>query len=86
MAIGQAFVVEAEQMNRGVQVVKVDFSFHGIEAEIVGFTVGEAAEERRRLPSRAQKLSGWCSRPCFSMGNPLLASGSTGFVQIRRTK
>ena len=43
-AVGEFFVVEAEEVeDGGVEVVDVDFVFDGVEAEFVGFSVGEAA-------------------------------------------
>ena len=44
MAVGEAFVVEAQQVEHGgVEVVDVDNILHGAKAEFIGGTVGVAA-------------------------------------------
>ena len=44
VAVGELFVVEAEEVeDGGVEVVDVDLVVDGAEAEIVGFAVGCAA-------------------------------------------
>ena len=44
VAVGEAFVVEAEQVQHGgVEVVDVDGVVLGAEAEVVGGSVGDAA-------------------------------------------
>src|SRR5687767_1634860 len=46
VAVGELFVVEAEEVKHGgVEVVDVDFVFGGFEAEFVGRTVGGAAAD-----------------------------------------
>ncbi len=44
VAVGQLFVVDAHQVqDGGVEIVDVDFVFHGVPAEFVGRAVGHAA-------------------------------------------
>ena len=51
-AEGQAFVVEAEQVqDRGLQVVDVDLVLGDREAELVGLAVASSRPSRRRRPA-----------------------------------
>ncbi len=73
VAPSETLVIEAEQVqNGGVEVVKVDLVGDGAEAA----SVSPCMRPLRTSPqaNQAQKLSGWCSRPCFSMGAVRLRS------------